>query len=90
MGITMRLSPRLYSYSYQRYGGKGTLAATKVAIRHSISAIDGLQPIGIGYLCFPSYYTTIMTIPGGWIRYSVWCAGRANDQGNLMSDINGI
>ena len=55
-----------------------------------ISDTDGLQPLGLVYTCFPSYYTTIMTIPGGWIRYSVWCAGRANDQGNLMFDINGI
>ena len=74
----MRLSPRLYSYSYQRYGGKGTLAATKVAIRHSISDMNGLQPIGIGYSCFPSYYTTIITNMGGLdkiVGYGVYRPG---------------
>ena len=30
-----------------------------------ISDMDGLQPMGIAYTCFPSYYTTSRTIPMG-------------------------
>lgn len=79
----MRLFPRLYSYSYQRYGGKGTLAATKVAIRHPISDMNVLQPIGIGYSCFSSYYTTSITNIEGCIIQPVYGVYRPLTTGKI-------